>query len=178
MLDENAWDNISDSLVAEDFYRSDHRIIYRVMADLVEKSHPLDIITISEALEGIGELENVGGLAYISDLASSTPTASNIHAYAQIVRERSTVRGLISVAHEIADSGFNPDGRNSATLIDEAESKVFKISDDRPSNGGPESVRPLLTRAIDRIDVLFQTKGALTGISSGFRDIDEMTSGL
>ena len=178
MLDENAWDNISDSLVAEDFYRSDHRIIYRVMADLVERNNPLDIITISEALEGIGELENVGGLAYISDLASSTPTASNIHAYAQIVRERSTVRSLISVAHEIADSGFNPDGRNSATLIDEAESKVFKISDDRPSSGGPESVRPLLTRAVERIDVLFQTKGALTGISSGFRDIDEMTSGL
>ena len=178
MLDDNAWDNISGSLAAEDFYRSDHRIIYRVMADLVERNNPLDIITISEALEGIGELENVGGLAYISDLASSTPTASNIHAYAQIVRERATVRSLISVAHEIADSGFNPDGRNSATLIDEAESKVFKISDDRPSNGGPESVRPLLTRAVERIDVLFQTKGALTGISSGFRDIDEMTSGL
>ena len=178
MLDDNAWDNISGTLAAEDFYRSDHRIIYRVMADLVERNNPLDIITISEALEGIGELENVGGLAYISDLASSTPTASNIHAYAQIVRERSTVRSLISVAHEIADSGFNPDGRNSATLIDEAESKVFKISDDRPSNGGPESVRPLLTRAVERIDVLFQTKGALTGISSGFRDIDEMTSGL
>ena len=178
MLDDNAWDNISGALAAEDFYRSDHRIIYRVMADLVERNNPLDIITISEALEGIGELENVGGLAYISDLASSTPTASNIHAYAQIVRERSTVRSLISVAHEIADSGFNPDGRNSATLIDEAESKVFKISDDRPSNGGPESVRPLLTRAVERIDVLFQTKGALTGISSGFRDIDEMTSGL
>ncbi len=178
MLDDNAWDNISGSLAAEDFYRSDHRIIYRVMVDLVEKNHPLDIIIISEALEGIGELENIGGLAYISDLASSTPTASNIHAYAQIVRERSTVRSLISVAHEIADSGFNPDGRNSATLIDEAESKVFKISDDRPSSGGPESVRPLLTRAVERIDVLFQTKGALTGISSGFRDIDEMTSGL
>lgn len=178
MLDDNAWDNISGSLAAEDFYRSDHRIIYRVMAGLVEKNHPLDIITISEALEGIGELENVGGLAYISDLASSTPTASNIHAYAQIVRERSTVRSLISVAHEIADSGFNPDGRDSATLIDEAESKVFKISDDRPSSGGPESVRPLLTRAVERIDVLFRTKGALTGISSGFRDIDEMTSGL
>ena len=178
MLDDNAWDNISGALAAEDFYRSDHRIIYRVMADLVEKNDPLDIITISEALESIGELENVGGLAYISDLASSTPTASNIHAYAQIVRERSTVRSLISVAHEIADSGFNPDGRDSATLIDEAESKVFKISDDRPSSGGPESVRPLLTRAVERIDVLFQTKGALTGISSGFRDIDEMTSGL
>ena len=178
MLDDNAWDNVSGSLAADDFYRSDHRVIYRVMADLVERNNPLDIITISEALEGIGELENVGGLAYISDLASSTPTASNIHAYAQIVRERATVRSLISVAHEIADSGFNPDGRNSATLIDQAESKVFKISDDRPSAGGPESVRPLLTRAVERIDVLFQTKGAITGISSGFRDIDGMTSGL
>jgi replicative DNA helicase len=178
MLDDNAWDNVSGFLAAEDFYRSDHRSIYRVMEELVERNTPLDIITISEALEGIGELENVGGLAYISDLASSTPTAFNIHAYAQIVRERATVRSLISVAHEIADSGFNPDGRNSATLIDEAESKVFKISDNRPSNGGPQSIRPLLTRAVERIDVLFQTKGALTGISSGFRDIDKKTSGL
>ena len=148
------------------------------MADLVERNKPLDIITISEALEDVGELENVGGLAFISDLASSTPTASNIAAYADIVRERATVRNLISVAHEIADSGFNPDGRDSATLIDQAESKVFKISDDRPSTGGPDSIRPLLTKAVERIDLLFQTKGAITGISTGFRDIDEITSGL
>ncbi len=178
MLDENAWDTISSTVSAEDFYRSDHRIIFRCMADLVERNKPLDIITISEALEDVGELENVGGLAYISDLASSTPTASNIRAYAEIVCERSTVRNLISVAHEIADSGFNPDGRDSATLIDEAESKVFKISDDRPSTGGPESVRPLLTKAVERIDLLYQTKGALTGLSTGFRDLDEITSGL
>jgi replicative DNA helicase len=178
MLDDNAWDAVSEALSAEDFYRSDHRIIFRCMADLIEKNKPLDIITISEALEGVGELENVGGLAFISDLASSTPTASNIQAYAEIVRERATVRNLIAVAHEIADSGFNPSGRDSATLIDEAESKVFKISDDRPSIGGPESVRPLLTKAVERIDLLFQTKGAITGISSGFRDIDQITSGL
>lgn len=123
MLDDNAWDTISSAVSAEDFYRSDHRIIFRCMADLVERNKPLDIITISEALEDVGELENVGGLAYISDLASSTPTASNIRAYAEIVCERSTVRNLISVAHEIADSGFNPDGRDSATLIDEADRK-------------------------------------------------------
>ncbi|MBO6703100.1 MAG: replicative DNA helicase [Pseudomonadales bacterium] len=178
MLDDNAWDTICSAVSAEDFYRSDHRIIFRCMADLVERNKPLDIITISEALEDVGELENVGGLAYISDLASSTPTASNIRAYAEIVCERSTVRNLISVAHEIADSGFNPDGRDSATLIDEAESKVFKISDDRPSTGGPESVRPLLTKAVERIDLLYQTKGALTGLSTGFRDLDEITSGL
>ncbi|MBL6690191.1 MAG: replicative DNA helicase [Pseudomonadales bacterium] len=178
MLDDNAWDNISSVVSAQDFYRSDHRIIFRCMADLVERNKPLDIITISEALEDVGELENVGGLAYISDLASSTPTASNIRAYAEIVCERSTIRSLISVAHEIADSGFNPAGRDSATLIDEAESKVFKISDDRPSTGGPESVRPLLTKAVERIDLLYQTKGALTGLSTGFRDLDEITSGL
>ena len=96
MLDELAWDNVSGSLVAEDFYRADHRTIYRVMENLVERNNPLDIITISEALEGTGELEGVGGLAYISELASSTPAASNILAYAQIVQERSTVRNLNS----------------------------------------------------------------------------------
>ena len=178
MLDDNAWDAVSERVSAEDFYRSDHRTIFRCMADLVERNQPLDIITISESLESVGELENVGGLAFISDLASSTPTASNISAYATIVRERATVRGLISIAHEIADSGFNPGGRTSAELINEAEAKVFKISDDRPSLGGPESVRPLLTKVVERIDVLYQTKGALTGVSTGFRDIDEITSGL
>jgi len=178
MLDENAWDAVSAKVSAEDFYRSDHRTIFRCMIDLVERNQPLDIITISETLEGVGELDNVGGMAFISDLAGSTPTASNIIAYADIVRERATVRNLISVAHEIADSGFNPEGRSSSELINEAESKVFRIADERPSSGGPESVRPLLTKTIERIDLLFQNKGALTGVSTGFRDIDDMTSGL
>ena len=178
MLDDNAWDSVSERVSAEDFYRVDHRTIFRCMADLVERNQPLDIITISESLEAVGELENVGGLAFISDLASSIPTTTNISAYATIVRERATIRGLISVAHEIADSGFNPAGRSSEELINEAEAKVFRISDDRPSVGGPESVKPLLTKAVDRIDLLFQTKGALTGVSTGFRDLDEITSGL
>jgi len=178
MLDEQAWDKISSSLTADDFYRGDHRVIFRVMEDLVEKNQPLDIITIAESLDSVNELENVGGIAYISELANNTPTASNILAYAQIVSERATVRKLISVAHEIADSGFNPDGRDSATLIDLAESKVFKIGDDRPSTGGPKAIRPLLTEAVERIDQLFQTKGALTGLSTGFRDIDDMTMGF
>jgi len=178
MLDENAWDAVSAKVSAEDFYRSDHRTIFRCMIDLVERNQPLDIITISETLEGVGELDNVGGMAFISDLAGNTPTASNIVAYAEIVRERATVRNLISVAHEIADSGFNPEGRSSSELINEAESKVFRIADERPSTGGPESVRPLLTKTIERIDLLFQNKGALTGVSTGFRDIDDMTSGM
>lgn len=178
MLDDNAWDTISGFLSAEDFYRGDHRIVFRCMYDLVEQNKPLDIITISESLDSVNELENVGGLAYIAELANGTPTASNIRAYADIVQERATVRKLISAAHEIADSGFNPQGRDSATLIDQAESKVFKIGDERPNRGGPQAIRPLLTKAVERIDQLFQTKGALTGISTGFRDIDEITSGL
>jgi len=178
MLDESAFESISVFLSPEDFYRSDHRSIYRVVQHLSEQNKPLDIITVSEALDERGELESVGGLAYVADLANNTPTASNVRAYATIVQERATVRRLINVAHEIAESGFNPDGRSSDALIDEAESKVFKIAEDRPSTGGPEAIRPLLAKAVERIDELFQTKGALTGLSTGFTDIDEITSGL
>lgn len=178
MLDDDAWDAIAGILSAEDFYRGDHRIIYRCMHQLVEQNNPLDIITISESLDAVNELENVGGLAYISDLTDGTPTASNIKAYADIVQERATVRKLIAAAHDIADSGFNPQGRDSATLIDQAESRVFKIGDERPNRGGPQAIRPLLAKAVERIDELFQSKGALTGVSTGFRDIDDITSGL
>ncbi len=178
MLDETAWDTIAGVVSADDFYRGDHRTIYRCMEVLVEQNKPLDVITISQALEDVNELANMGGLAYISELAANTPTASNIRAYAEIVQERATVRKLISVAHEIAESGFNTQGRDSATLINEAESKVFRIGDERPNSGGPQPIRPLLTKAVERIDELYESKGALTGVSSGFRDIDEITSGL
>ena len=178
MLDADAWDTVSGITMADDFYLSHHRIIYRCMEDLVEKSQPLDIITISESLDLVNELETVGGLAYLSELASSTPTASNIKAYTEIVSERATVRHLISVAHDIAESGFNPQGRDSTELIDIAESQVFKIGDSRPARGGPQTIRPLLTKAVERIDELFQTKGTLTGLSTGFREVDEMTMGL
>ena len=178
MLEDRAWDSIAALITAEDFYRNDHRVIFRCMSDLAEQNKPLDIVTISESLDNVNELTNIGGIAYLSELASSTPTASNIKAYAEIVVERATVRNLISVAHEIADSGFNPLGRGANELIDLAESRVFKIGDNRPSRGGPLAVKPLLTKAVQRIDELFQTKGALTGLSTGFREVDEMTMGL
>ncbi len=178
MLDAQAWDTISAILSAEDFYRSEHRPIYRAMEWLVDQNKPLDIVTLAETLELHGELDQVGGMEYLSELANSTPTASNVTAYAEIVLERATVRKLIAVAHEIAESGFNPQGRDSARLVDEAESKVFQIGDERPSRGGPQTIRPLLTKAVEKIDQLYLTKGALTGISSGFKDIDDITSGL
>ena len=178
MLDDNAWDAVATTVTTQDFYRGDHRTIFRCMQNLAEQNKPLDIITISEALDALGELEAVGGLPYLSELVDNTPTASNVRSYAEIVVERSTIRRLISAAQEIAESGFNPQGRDSATLIDLAESRVFQIGDERPNRGGPLSIRPLLTKAVERIDMLFQTKGALTGLSTGFKDIDEITSGL
>lgn len=178
MIDQNAWDQVSTIVLASDFYRGDHRSIFKCMEELAGKNQPIDIITISEALEARNELESVGGLSYIGDLANDTPSASNVKAYAEIVAERSLVRKLIGVAHEIADFGFNPDGRDSATLLDMAESKVFQIADNRPNTAGPQTVKPLLTKAIERIDQLYQNKGALTGVSTGFTDIDGITSGL
>lgn len=178
MLNENAWERVSERIAAEDFYLSDHRIIYKCMMGLADNNKPLDIITVSESLESLGELENVGGLALISDLVDSTPTADNILNYAEIVRERATMRSLITVAQDIAESGFNPQGRDSATLLDQAESQVFAIGDSRPGGAGPERINPILSRTLDRINLLSKAGDSLTGVSTGFQDIDKMTSGL
>ncbi|WP_163577470.1 replicative DNA helicase [Halomonas faecis] len=178
MLDNSAWDNIADRLVADDFYRYEHRLIFNVMARLAEAAQPLDVVTLSEALEGRDQLETVGGLAYLAELARNTPSASNIRAYADIVRERATLRKLIRAASQIADGAFSPQGRPADELLDEAERLVFQISEERPKSGGPIGMSDLLAKAVDRIDELFNMQGEMTGLSTGFRDLDEMTSGL
>ncbi|WP_445004948.1 replicative DNA helicase [Halomonas mongoliensis] len=178
MLDNQAWDNVADRLVADDFYRYEHRLIFNVMAELAEAARPLDVVTLSEALEGRDQLDTVGGLAYLAELARNTPSASNIRAYADIVRERATLRKLIRAASQIADGAFSPQGRPADELVDEAERLVFQISEERPKSGGPIGMSELLAKAVDRIDELFNMKGEMTGLSTGFRDLDEMTSGL
>ena len=178
MLDNQAWDNVADRLVADDFYRYEHRLIFNVMAQLAEAARPLDVVTLSEALEGRDQLDTVGGLAYLAELARNTPSASNIRAYADIVRERATLRKLIRAASQIADGAFSPQGRPADELVDEAERLVFQISEERPKSGGPIGMSELLAKAVDRIDELFNMKGEMTGLSTGFRDLDEMTSGL
>lgn len=178
MLDNQAWDNVADRLVADDFHRYEHRLIFNAMSGLAEASKPLDVVTLSEALEGRDQLDTVGGLAYLAELARNTPSASNIRAYADIVRERATLRKLIRAANQIADGAFSPQGRPADELLDEAERLVFQISEERPKTGGPVGMSELLTKAVDRIDQLFNMKGEMTGLSTGFRDLDEMTSGL
>lgn len=178
MLDNQAWDGISDHLVADDFYRYEHRLVFNVMLHLAEAGQPLDVVTLSEALETRDQLDTVGGLAFLAELARNTPSASNIRAYADIVRERATLRKLIRAANQIAEGAFASQGRPADELLNEAERLVFQIAEERPKSGGPVGMSDLLTKAVDRIDELFNMKGEMTGLSSGFRDLDEMTSGL
>ncbi len=178
MLDNQAWDNVSERLVADDFYRYEHRLVFNVMIHLAESGQPLDVVTLSEALEARDQLDTVGGLGFLAELARNTPSASNIRAYADIVRERATLRKLIRAANQIAEGAFSPQGRPADELLNEAERLVFQIAEERPKTGGPIGMSELLTKAVDRIDELFNLKGEMTGLSTGFRDLDEMTSGL
>ncbi|WP_414499876.1 replicative DNA helicase [Zymobacter sp. IVIA_12111.31 C1] len=178
MLDNSAWDDVSERLVSDDFYRFEHRHIFNAMKQLAEESRAVDVVTLSEALELRDQLEQVGGLAYLAELARNTPSASNIKAYADIVRERATLRKLIQAAGQIADGAFNPQGRPADELVNEAERLVFQISESRPKFGGPQNMGQLLTKAVSRIDELYNMKGQMTGLSTGFHDLDEMTSGL
>jgi replicative DNA helicase len=178
MLANEAWDRVADLVTDGDFYRLEHRLIFRRMAQLVEASQPIDVVTLADALNLAGELDRAGGFGYLAELARNTPSAANIRAYATAVRERSSVRALIAAAQAIADSGFNPEGRSSAELLDEAERRITQITEDKPKGGGPEPVNPLLKRAVDRIDELFNSESAITGLSTGFKDLDERTSGL
>ena len=133
LIAPDSWDKVAEIVVEEDFYNRSHQIIYRAIVRLLTKSQPIDIITVSEDLEGMDELEPAGGFAYLGELAKNTPSSANVSAYAQIIKERSITRELIGVAHEIADTGYNPEGRNSGEILDMAESRVHGLETDRKS---------------------------------------------
>jgi len=179
LLDNQTWDSVADKVVENDFYRRDHRLIFRSIAQLAEKQDPFDVVTLSEILETTGELQDVGGLAYLSMLARDTPSAANIVAYANIVRDRSVLRQLIHVGTEISDSAFTTEGRETADLLENAERKVFEIAEQRQrGQGGFHSIKSLLAKAVDKIETLYELDGDITGASTGFTDLDEKTSGL
>ncbi len=179
MLDNQTWDQVADKVSEDDFYRKDHRLIFSAIAELAEKQQPFDVVTLSEVLERQGRLDEVGGLAYLGTLAKDTPSAANIVAYANIVRDRSVLRQLIHVGTEISDSAFNPEGRETSEILENAEREVFKIAEQRQrGQGGFHSIKNLLADAVDKIETLFEMEGNITGASTGFTDFDEMTSGL
>jgi replicative DNA helicase len=179
MLDAAAWDQIADRVAAEDFYRNDHRLIFEAAAVLIERSQPCDAVTLSGHLESLGLLDQVGGLSYLGSLARDTPTTANIRAYADIVRERSVLRQLITAGNQIVSTALDPEGREAREVVDEAERAVFEIAE-RGSRGkiGFRTVKSILPDVVNRIDELYHSDGSMTGISTGFKKLDEMTSGL
>jgi len=179
MLDAAAWDQIADRVTADDFYRNDHRLIFETTAELIERSQPCDAVTLAGHLESKGVLDQVGGLAYLGSLARDTPTSANIRAYADIVRERSVLRQLITAGNLIVGSALETEGREAREVIDEAERAVFEIAE-RGSRGkvGFRSVKSILPEVVNRIDEMYHSGGKMSGLSTGFKVLDEMTSGL
>jgi len=179
MLDNASWDAIADRLRADDFYRRDHQHIFGAIAELSARSEPSDAVTLAEHLAAKGLAEESGGLAYLAGLARDTPTAANIRAYADIVRERSVLRQLIRVSGEIAATAYENEGRTATELVDDAERRVFEIAEQgKRSGSGFVPLRDVLGATIDRLDLLHQTQGQLTGVSTGYNDLDRMTAGL
>ena len=179
LLESQAWDLVSDRLVDEDFYRQDHRLIYQAIRRVYDQGRPCDLITVAESLEQSEELDRAGGMAYLGLLAGGVASAVNIAAYADIVRERAIARHLIDVGSHIAESGFHPQGRPIAELLDEAEARVFEIAErGARARSGFASIKDLLPTVVERLDALYRSGVAMTGVSTGFTDLDRMTSGM
>lgn len=178
MLENQAWDKVATKLTEEDFYRTEHKILFKAMLSLANKSQPFDVVTLLDTLKDTNEIDAAGGEVYLFELANNTPSVANVAAYADIVREKSVQRQLITVATDIADSAYNPGSREVAELLDFAEQKVFAIAEQTFTEGGPQIIKSILTRAVERIDTLYHNEDAITGISTGLVDLDEMTSGL
>lgn len=180
MLDNERWDDVAERVVADDFYTRPHRHIFTEMARLQESGSPIDLITLAESLERQGQLDSVGGFAYLAELSKNTPSAANISAYADIVRERAVVREMISVANEIAEAGFDPQGRTSEDLLDLAESRVFKIAESRANKDeGPKNIADVLDATVARIEQLFQQPhDGVTRVNTGYDDLNKKTAGL
>ncbi len=179
LLDAQAWDAVADVVTSEDFYRRDHQVIFAGIAGVVETRGPCDAVTVAEFLERKGQLEEAGGLAYIATLARDTPSSANVRVYADIVRERAVLRALVSAGGEIASSALEASGRTATELVDEAERVVFAIAEKgAKGRAGFQSVKDVLPGTIDRLDMLHQNPGKLTGVSTGFTELDRMTAGL
>ncbi len=179
LLDNQRWDAIADRIGVDDFYRREHRLIFSAISALCNENSPADVITVSERLEQSGDLEAAGGLSYLGSLANNTPSAANVPAYADIVRERSVLRQLLGAANDISETAYNPGERTASEVLDFAEKRIFDISEQRSRRrGGYEPMASILTKTVDRIDELYRTQGSVTGVPTGFTDLDDKTSGL
>jgi replicative DNA helicase len=179
LLDNNSWDKVADLLVEADFYRYEHRLVFASITSLVNTNRPADVITVFEQMQSQGKAEEIGGLAYLNSLAQYVPSSSNIRRYAEIVRERSILRKLVSVSDEIATSALNTNGRPVTNILDEAEQKIFSIGEEGSRmRQGFQSMDKLVVQLLDRVEEMSQNPNDITGVPTGFFDLDRMTSGM
>ncbi len=179
LLDNAAWDRIGDVLSEADFYRYEHRLVFKAIADMVNGNKPADVITVFEHLQNLGKADETGGLSYLNKLAQYVPSAGNIRRYAEIVRERAILRKLISASDEIATAAFNPQGKAVDKILDEAEQKIFHIGEEGSRNKqGFLNMGTLVVELLDRVQEMADNPSDITGIPTGFYDLDRMTSGL
>src|SRR3990172_9565080 len=181
LLDNQAFDRIADLISAGDFYRDDHRRVWRHVAKLIEAGRPADVVTVSESIEASEDRDKTGGAAYLGALAQNTPSALNIRRYAELVRERSVQRRLAQVATEIAENALGPSGKDVRQLLDEAESRIMEVGEaGTRSSQGFKDIKQELARVFERLDELYhsENRSGITGIPTGFIDLDEKTAGL
>src|SRR3954467_2613031 len=179
LLDNGAWDRVGDLLVDADFYRHEHKLIYAAIGTLINASKPADVITVFEQLQNLSKAEEVGGLSYLNSLAQYVPSASNIRRYAEIVRERSILRKLVSASDEIATAAFNPQGKAVEKILDEAEQKIFHIGEEGSRmKQGFQGMDSLVVQLLDRVQEMADNPNDITGVPTGFHDLDRMTSGM
>jgi replicative DNA helicase len=179
LLDNSAWDRVADLLSDQDFYRHEHQLVYAAVSKLINASKPADIITVYEELKNLGKADEVGGLSYLNALAQYVPSAANIRRYAEIVRERSILRKLVKASDEIATDAFSPQGKAVATILDEAEQKIFNIGEQGSRmQQGFQSMDTLVVQLLDRVTEMAENPNDITGVPTGFHDLDRMTSGF
>ncbi len=179
LLDNGAWDRVADLLGESDFYRYEHRLVFDAISGLVNGNRPADVITVFEHLRSLGKAEEVGGLSYLNSLAQYVPSAGNIRRYAEIVRERSILRKLVSASDEIATNAFNPQGRPVASIVDEAEQKIFNIGEQGSRmKRGFQAMDTLVVDLLDRVQEMADNPNDVTGVPTGFYDLDRLTAGF
>ena len=179
LLDNSTWDKVGDLLKENDFYRYEHRLVFGAMGSLINANKPADVVTVFEHLHGQGKSDDVGGLVYLNALAQYVPSTGNIRRYAEIVRERSILRQLVSTSDDIATSAFNPKGRSVASILDEAEQKIFNIGEEGSRmKRGFQEMGTLVVNLMDRVQEMADNPNDITGVPTGFYDLDRMTSGL
>jgi len=179
LLDNAAWDRVGDLLKDQDFYRFEHRMIFAAIGVLINGSKPADVITVFEQLQSQGKAEEVGGLGYLNSLAQYVPSAGNIRRYAEIVRERSILRKLVTASDEISTNAFNPKGRPVAAILDESEQKIFNIGEEGArTKQGFQSMDTLVVDLLDRVQEMADNPNDVTGVPTGFYDLDRMTAGF